>query len=131
MATLAEIRAKLQAQETRTTGGSGGDNAIYPHWNISEGTTATLRFLRFKSGNTFFRVQRAMIRLSFRALKDKLIVNLLLYKFLYGNVGTVGSCPNSSEVRPGLKIPSPEDMGLQVLEKEILCIPRVCSRESH
>ena len=40
MATLAEIRAKLQAQETRTTGGSGGDNAIYPHWNISEGTTA-------------------------------------------------------------------------------------------
>ena len=35
---LAEIRAKLQAQDTRSAGGgrSPGDNAIYPHWNISE-----------------------------------------------------------------------------------------------
>jgi len=54
MATLAEIRAKLQAQEIRTTGGSGGDNAIYPHWNISEGSTATLRFLLTQIQATHF-----------------------------------------------------------------------------
>ena len=44
MATLAEIRAKLREQEDRKGGGntSGGDNAIYPHWNMSEGSEAVL-----------------------------------------------------------------------------------------
>ena len=37
MATLAEIRAKLQEQEVkRSPNSSGGDNAIYPFWNIPE-----------------------------------------------------------------------------------------------
>ena len=56
MATLAEIRAKLQEQEVkRSPNSSGGDNAIYPFWNIPEGTTATLRFLADKDpNNTFF-----------------------------------------------------------------------------
>ena len=45
MASLAEIRAKLKAQETRSERSSGGDNAIYPHWNIPEGSTAVVRFL--------------------------------------------------------------------------------------
>ena len=47
MATLAEIRAKLREQEDRKGGGSqnsGGDNAIYPHWNMAEGSEAVLRF---------------------------------------------------------------------------------------
>lgn len=37
MASLAEIRAKLTQAEARTSNNSqgGGDNAIYPHWNIS------------------------------------------------------------------------------------------------
>ena len=36
MATLAEIRAKLQASTQQNTGGStGGDNAIFPHWNAA------------------------------------------------------------------------------------------------
>ena len=93
MATLAEIRAKLQAQETRTTGGSGGDNAIYP----IEYSRRYNGYPRFDAnpGNTFFRAQRAMIPSVSRALKDKLIVNLLLYKSVW-KCGTVGSCPNSS-----------------------------------
>ena len=38
MATLAEIRAKLQEQENKGPSGSssGGDNAIFPFWNIPE-----------------------------------------------------------------------------------------------
>ena len=38
MASLAEIRAKLQAQETKSSGSSqgGGDNAIFTHWNIPQ-----------------------------------------------------------------------------------------------
>ena len=46
MATLAEIRAKLQAQSSKPQGeGQIGDNAIYPHWNIPENSEAVLRFL--------------------------------------------------------------------------------------
>ena len=44
MASLAEIRAKLQAMESKSSGSqsqSGGDNAIYPHWNIDEGISST------------------------------------------------------------------------------------------
>ncbi len=56
MATLAEIRAKLKEQESRQGGNtSGGDNGIYPFWNMQEGSTATLRFLPDgDSNNTFF-----------------------------------------------------------------------------
>ena len=53
MATLAEIRAKLKAQDTRTSTGFVGDNAIYPHWNIAEGTEAVLRFLPDKDQNNY------------------------------------------------------------------------------
>ena len=47
MATLADIRAKLKEQEARQGGGSrsGGDNAIFPFWNLKEGEQATVRFL--------------------------------------------------------------------------------------
>ena len=46
MATLAEIRSKLKEQEQRQSGNNtGGDNAIYPFWNIKEGDSAVLRFL--------------------------------------------------------------------------------------
>jgi len=56
MATLAEIRAKLQASSQAQNGNSaGGDNAIYPHWNMPEGTTTTVRFVPDADpNNTFF-----------------------------------------------------------------------------
>ena len=56
MASLAEIRARIQAQDNKTTKGSGAqaDNAIYAHWNMDEGTTATLRLLQDGNpSNTF------------------------------------------------------------------------------
>ena len=67
MASLAEIRAKLQASNQQNTGGSaGGDNAIFPHWNQAEGTTTTVRFLPDADpNNTFFWIERAMIKLPF------------------------------------------------------------------
>ena len=47
MASLAEIRAKLQEAQSKSTGQStgGGDNAIYPHWNMAEGKEAVIRLL--------------------------------------------------------------------------------------
>ena len=120
MATLAEIRAKLQAQETRTTGGSGGDNAIYPHWNISEGTTATLRFLPdANSSNTFFWAERAMIRLPFQGIKGQVDSKPITVQVPCMEMWEpVGSCPILSEVRPWFKDSSLEDMGRKYWKKK-------------
>ena len=73
MASLAEIRAKLKSQEVnRSTSSTGGDNAIYPHWNIAEGSEAVLRFLPDKdTTNTFFWTERNMIKLPFADEEDR------------------------------------------------------------
>jgi len=122
MASLAEIRAKLQAQETRTNGNSNsyGDNAIYPHWNIDEGTTATLRFLPDSSpNNTFFWVERAMIRLPFAGIvgenESKTTVVQVPCMEMWG---PTGSCPILAEVRPWFKDSSLEDMGRKYWKKK-------------
>jgi len=74
MASLAEIRARLQAAESKQGGQStGGDNSIYPHWNMEEGSSATLRFLPDgNSKNTFFWQERAMIRLPSNGVKGEM-----------------------------------------------------------
>ena len=74
MASLAEIRARLQAAEGNKGGSqTGGDNSIYPHWNMEEGQSATLRFLPDgNTKNTFFWVERAMIRLPFNGVKGEM-----------------------------------------------------------
>ena len=71
MASLAEIRAKLASMETKPgSTRTQSDNAIFPHWNIDEGTSATLRFLPDSdTNNTFFWVERQMIRLTFPGVK--------------------------------------------------------------
>ena len=74
MASLAEIRAKLAEQQNRSSGNStgGGDNAIYPHWNMQEGKEAVVRFLPDgNTDNTFFWVERAMIKLPFAGIKGE------------------------------------------------------------
>ena len=75
MASLAEIRAKLAQQETRSGGNSGGgrDNAIYPHWDIPENATSRIRFLPDGDAkNDFFWVERAMIRLPFSGVNGQM-----------------------------------------------------------
>ena len=118
--TLAEIRAKLQATENRGAGNkqSGGDNAIYPHWNIAEGSTARVRFL--PDGNTknsFFWAERAMIRLPFAGIKgqadSKPIVVQVPCMEMYG-----AACPILAEVRPWFKDPSLEEMGRKYWKKK-------------
>ncbi|CAB5214447.1 hypothetical protein UFOVP190_119 [uncultured Caudovirales phage] len=118
--TLAEIRAKLQASENRGAGNSqsGGDNAIYPHWNIAEGSTARVRFL--PDGNTknsFFWAERAMIRLPFAGVKgqadSKPIVVQVPCMEMYGE-----ACPVLAEVRPWFKDPSLEEMGRKYWKKK-------------
>ena len=121
MATLAEIRAKLQEAQNKSSGNStgGGDNAIYPHWNMQEGKEAVVRFLPDgNSKNTFFWVERAMIKLPFAGIKgetDSRPVQVQVPCVEMYNDGTV--CPILSEVRGWFKDKSLEEMGRKYWKK--------------
>ena len=70
MATLAEIRAKLQAQQDQKSNNYSGDKLVFPHWNIKEGESCKLRFLPDSDeSNTFFWIERLLINLSFAGIK--------------------------------------------------------------
>lgn len=119
MATLAEIRARLQASENRASNAQGnGDNAIYPHWNIAEGTSAKVRFLPdADTKNTFFWIERAMIKLPFAGIKgqvdSKPVVVQVPCVEMWGD-----SCPILAEVRTWFKDPKLEDMGRKYWKKK-------------
>lgn len=121
MASLAEIRSKLQEAQSKSTGQStgGGDNAIYPHWNMPEGKEATLRFLPDgNTNNTFFWVERAMIKLPFAGIKgetDSRPVQVQVPCVEMYNDGTV--CPILSEVRGWFKDKALEEMGRKYWKK--------------
>jgi len=120
MASLAEIRAKLLEQENRSTtrtSSGGGDNAIFPHWNIPEGSSATLRFLPDSDENkTFFWKERQMIRLEFPGVKGgdehKSVTVQVPCVEMWGD-----SCPIHAEIRPWFKDPSMEELGRKYWKK--------------
>ena len=118
MATLAEIRAKLKEQESRSGGNlTGGDNAIYPFWNIKEGESATLRFLPDGDDeNTFFWKERLMIKLPFQGIKGETDSRPVQVQVpcmeMYGE-----SCSILSEVRGWFKDSNLEDMGRKYWKK--------------
>ena len=117
--TLAEIRAKLQSNETCRGGDSaGGDNAIYPHWNIPENTTSRIRFLPDANPkNSFFWVERAMIRLPFAGIKGQADSKPTFVQVpcveMWGE-----ACPVLAEVRPWFKDPALEEMGRKYWKKK-------------
>jgi hypothetical protein len=119
MATLAEIRAKLQASSQQNTGSSnGGDNAIYPHWNMPEGSTTTVRFLPDGDpNNTFFWIERAMIKLPFAGIKGETNSKPTTVQVpcmeMWGE-----TCPILTEVRPWFKDKSLEEMGRKYWKKK-------------
>jgi hypothetical protein len=116
---LAEIRAKLQAQESRSQGGqSQGDNAIYAHWNIPEGSSSKIRFLPdSNTKNDFFWVERLMIKLPFAGIKgqadSKPVVVQVPCVEMYGD-----ACPILAEVRTWFKDPALEEMGRKYWKKK-------------
>jgi hypothetical protein len=118
MASLQEIRARLAASESKQGGQStGGDNAIYAHWNMEEGSSATLRFLPDgNTKNTFFWQERAMIRLPFNGVKGEMDS-----KQVYVQVPCMEmwqeTCPVLTEVRTWFKDKSLEEMGRKYWKK--------------
>ena len=121
MASLAEIRAKLQEAQNRTTGStpSGGDNAIYPHWNMQEGKDAVIRLLPDGNpNNTFFWVERAMIKLPFAGIKGETDSREVTVQVPCVEMYNDGStCPILSEVRGWFKDKSLEEMGRKYWKK--------------
>ena len=120
MASLAEIRARIQAQENKlqkNQNGVQGDNAIYPHWNMAEGTIATVRFLPDQNqNNTFFWVERQIIKLPFNGVKGDSNIKQVVVQVpcveMYGD-----SCPILAEVRPWYKDESLKEMANKYWKK--------------
>jgi hypothetical protein len=111
--TLDEIRKKLQALDARKgpAGQFSGDKTTYAHWNIPEGTSATLRFLPdANEDNTFFWTERQLIKLPFPGIKGQdenkpVIVQVPCIEMWDGKM----TCPILNEVRPWWKDKSLED----------------------
>ena len=119
MASLAEIRAKLKEQEAGNNNNrqSGGDNGIYPFWNMKEGENSVLRFLPDgDADNTFFWKERLVIKLPFAGIKgetDSRPVHVQIPCMeMYGE-----TCNILNEVRGWFKDPSLEDMGRKYWKK--------------
>lgn len=105
MASLADIRARIAAQDNKSTKGAGSqsDNAIYAHWNIDEGSTATIRLIPdADSNNPYFWVERQVIKLPFNGVKGDPSIKQTVVQVpcveMYGE-----SCPVLAEVRPWYK----------------------------
>lgn len=117
MATLAEIRAKLQAANQAATA-PGGDNAIFPHWNIADGQTATIRFLPDSDPtNTFFWIERSLIKLPFAGVKGEVNSKPVQVQVPCMEMWNE-TCPVLSQVRPWFKDKSLEDMGRKYWKKK-------------
>ena len=117
MASLAEIRARLQAADAKGGQSTGGDNSIYPHWNMEEGHSAVIRFLPDgNTKNTFFWQERAMIRLPFAGVKGEADSKQVMVQVpcveMWGD-----ACPILTEVRTWFKDKSLEDMGRKYWKK--------------
>lgn len=112
MASLKEIREKLQAMENRRPGGNNAqrDNAIYPFWNMADDNTSVVRFLPDKDeDNTFFWVERQLIKIPFPGVKGgeegKQVIVQVPCVEMWGD-----TCPVHQEIRPWFNDPSLEDI---------------------
>ena len=120
MASLAEIRARLAAQENKNQNNgprTQSDNAIYAHWNISEGATATVRFLPDGNpDNPYFWVERQIIKLPFNGVKGdpnmKQVIVQVPCVEMYGD-----NCPVLAEVRPWYKDDTLKDLANKYWKK--------------
>ena len=120
MASLADIRARIAAQDNKSNNkgsGSQSDNSIYPHWNMDEGTTAAIRFLPdANNSNTFFWVERQIIKLPFNGVKGDSNIKQTVVQVpcmeMYGD-----ACPVLAEVRPWYKDETLKEMANKYWKK--------------
>ena len=72
---LERMRKLLTADNAELAAQAGkprADTSVYPHWEMAPNATATLRFLPDgNTDNTFFWVERDVIKLYFKGIKGK------------------------------------------------------------
>lgn len=117
MATLDEIRKKLQASGNTT---SGQDKSVFPFWDIDPGTSTTIRFLPdANQDNVFFWVTKQMIKLDFPGIKggeeNKPVSITVPCIEMYDGPNT---CPIQNEIRPWWKDPSMEELARKYWNKK-------------
>jgi len=119
MASLADIRARLAAQENKASGNNypQSDGAIYPHWKMDEGASASLRFLPdADANNSFFWVERQIIKLPFNGVKGDPNVRQITVQVpcveMFGE-----NCPVLAEVRPWYKDETLKEMANKYWKK--------------
>lgn len=113
MTSLAEIRKKLQEQETRSAG-FVRDNSIYPFWTTPIGKETRTRFVPDgDKDNPFFWIERQMIRLPFPGIKNSLDSKPVTIKVPCMEMWKGSICPVLSEIRPWWK-----DSNLESLAKK-------------
>jgi len=122
MASLAEIRARIAAQENKSnnTGATQqSDNSVYPHWNMDEGTTASLRILPDgNQSNTFFWVEKQIIKLPFNGVKGHPEMKQVIVQIPCVEMYNDGSvCPILAEVRPWYKDETLKEMANKYWKK--------------
>ena len=122
MASLAEIRARIAAQENKSnnTGSTQqSDNSVYPHWNMDEGTTASLRILPDgNQSNTFFWVEKQIIKLPFNGVKGRPEMKQVIIQIPCVEMYNDGSvCPILAEVRPWYKDETLKEMANKYWKK--------------
>ena len=118
---LAEIRARIAAAEQKTspkTSGTG-DNSVYAHWNMDEGTTATLRFLPDgDTSNPYFWVEKNIIKLPFNGVKgDSASKRVEVQVPCIEMYGPEFHCPILAEVRPWYKDETLKEMANKYWKK--------------
>jgi len=119
---LAQIRANLQAQDNKQTVSGPVDNAIYPHWNIPEGSIAKIRFLpdpKQTDTTGYFWIERSMIKLPFVGVKGQVDSKRVEVQVpcveMYGKEYT---CPILTQIRPWFKDPNLEELGRKYWKKK-------------
>ena len=120
MASLDEIRAKLLAQTAKndsSSNRSGGDNSMYPFWNLPEGGQSLIRFLPDGDpSNTFFWAERLVIKMPFQGVKgehDREVLVQVPCMEMYGE-----TCPVLAETRPWWKDESLQNLARKYWKKK-------------
>lgn len=121
MATLQEIRAKLQALEDKKSGNkqSFGPSLVFPFWNIAENEPVSLRFLPNaveSEENPYFWQEVQQINLDFPGVKggdeNKRVYVKVPCVEMWGE-----NCPVHAELRPWFKDPSLEQTARKYWKK--------------
>ena len=119
MASLADIRAKLAASSQSSSNGTGETGPTFPHWNMQENGESTIRFLPDgDNSNTFFWVEKQMIKLPFAGIKGEADMRPTIVQVPCIEMYDAKTyCPVLTEVRSWFKDKTLEEIGRKYWKK--------------